>query len=82
MGKKMRKFNDVVRLAEFNRDLKRLLKRHRTLEDDLAVLVDTALFAFHKIDRDYPWIVRIDDLGTTRLPVYKVTRFACRSMKG
>lgn len=78
----MRKFNDVVRLAEFDRDIRKLKRRYRTLEDDLVTLVDTALFAFHKISQDYPWIVKLDDLGKVRLPVYKVKRFACRSIKG
>ena len=78
----MRKFNEVARLPEFDRDLKRLLKKYRTLEDDLAMLVGAALFAFHKLKVDYHWIVRIYDLGALRLPVYKVKHFACRSIKG
>lgn len=82
MGKKMRKFNEVVRLAEFDRDLKKLLKKYRTLEEDLSVLIDTALFRFHKIDSAYPYVVRIENLGTVRLPVFKVRRFACRAIKG
>ena len=83
MGKMMRmRFNDVVRLPEFDRDLKKLLKRYRTLGSDLEILVNTAVFLFHKVDPDYPHVSRIDDLGELRFPVYKVRRFACRSMKG
>ena len=82
MGRKTRKFNEVVRCPEFARDLKKLLKKHRTLEEDLATLVDVALFAFHKVGIEYPWIVRIDNLGPVRLPVYKVKRLACRALKG
>lgn len=82
MGKKTRTFNEVVRLPEFDRDLKRLLKKYRSLEDDLATLIDVALFAFHKLKVEYPWIVPISELGAVRLPVYKVRRFACRSIKG
>ena len=76
-----RGFRDVVRVPEFDRDLARLTKRFPTLEDDLSTLIGTSLLAFHKLGLNMG-IVRIDGLGRTRLPVYKVRKFACQSLKG
>lgn len=76
------KFREVVRLREFERDLKRLLKKHETLSEDLELLVNTQLIAYHKLDIDTRGVFRIDDLGRTSAPIFKVKKFACRSMKG
>ncbi len=75
------RFREVVRLAEFDRDVRALVRRFATLEEDLETLIHTSLFAFHKLDQDMG-IVPIAGLGKTRLPVFKVRKFACRSLKG
>ena len=77
-----KRFQRVDRLSEFDRDIKKLRKRYRTIDDDLGMLIDTLLFAYHKIVTKVDGVRRIDDLGDTRLPVYKVKKFACRSIKG
>ena len=77
-----KRFKRVDRLSEFDRDIKKLRKRYRTIDDDLGMLIDTLLFAYHKITTKVDGVRRIDDLGDTRLPVYKVKKFACRSLKG
>ena len=78
---KMR-FQRIIRLPEFTRDMKKLKKRYRTIESDLEILINTLLFAFHKLQIDVDSVKRIDNLGQTRLPVYKVKKFACKSLKG
>jgi len=80
-GKRMR-FREVRRLREFERDFKKLLKKYSTLEDDLAILVSAQLAAFHKLGLDNGGVFRIDDLGEMIVPVYKVKKFACRSLNG
>ena len=77
----MKKFSKVVRLPEFERDMKKLSKRFRTLEDDLDVFIDTALYLYHKLEMDYAGIVQISRLGI-ETPIYKAVKFACRSLKG
>ena len=74
-------FGEITRLPEFERDLKKLLKRFPTLVSDLNTLIDTLLFLHHKIT-PHPEVRQISDLGNTPLPVHKVRRFACRSLKG
>jgi len=78
----MKRFQRVDRLPEFERDFKKLEKRYRTLAEDLTTLIDTLLFAFHKLNIENDGVLRIDDLGDIRFPVYKVKKFPCRAMKG
>jgi hypothetical protein len=75
-------FKRVARLPEFEKDLKKLLKRYRTLEDDLANFLNVALADYHKNGFDNGGIVRIPDLGFDQPKIYKARKFACRSMKG
>jgi hypothetical protein len=42
-------FREIARLPEFERDLKALVKRFRTLEEDLATLLKTQLILLHKL---------------------------------
>ena len=76
-----KRFQRVDRLPEFDRDFKKLEKKLRTLTEDLTTLIDTLLFAFHKLNIENEGVKRIDDLGQVRLPVYKVKKFTCKSLK-
>ncbi len=65
-------------LAEFKRDLKTLLKKYRTLNDDLGVVkcvLDVSP------DERPPFSFRIDDLGL-KTCIIKIKKIACKSMKG
>ncbi|MBI3193654.1 MAG: hypothetical protein HYZ34_04185 [Ignavibacteriae bacterium] len=75
-------FHSITRLPEFEKDLKRLLKRFRTLDDDLDVFLRIALVDYHKNGVDNGGIVRIADLGIETPSIYKARKFACRSLKG
>jgi mRNA-degrading endonuclease RelE of RelBE toxin-antitoxin system len=76
------RFKSVVRLHEFERDLKKLAKKFRTIEDDLNIFVETELYLFHKLNIDNNGIFRIVRLPYEEPPVYKAKKFACRSLKG
>jgi mRNA-degrading endonuclease RelE of RelBE toxin-antitoxin system len=65
-------------LEEYGKDLKKLLKKYRTLEDDIAI-VKKVLTAEPK-ERP-PFSFRIEGLGLQTC-VIKVKKIACRSMKG
>jgi hypothetical protein len=62
----------------FNKDLKTLLKKYRSLKDDLDV-VRNVLEVFP--DERPPFSYRIDGLGLESC-VIKVKKIACRSLKG
>ena len=65
-------------LEEYRKDLKKLLKKHRTLGDDIAI-VKQVLTAEPK-ERP-PFSFRIDGLGLGTC-VIKVKKIACRAMRG
>ena len=76
------RFLKVLRLKEFEGDLKKLKKRYKTLEEDLEVFVHAQLLGFHLLGLDNKGVVHIDDLGSVTTPIYKGRKFACRSLKG
>lgn len=65
-------------LAEYQRDLKTLLKKYRTLNDDLSV-VKKVLEIFP--DERPPFSFRIDNLGLENC-IIKVRKIACKALKG
>jgi len=75
-------FNEVRELREFEKDLKKLIKRFRTLKDDLDIFTEKQLRLFHKLGVDNKGIVQISDLGIEYPKIYKARKFACRSLKG
>lgn len=75
-------FKDIVYLPEFEKDKKKLLKRFRTLDEDLEVFINVQLKLFHKLGLDNGAIEHISDLGITVPEIYKAKKFACKSLKG
>jgi len=65
-------------LAEFEKDLKNLLKKYRTLNDDLEVL--KKVLEVTPNERP-PFSFRIDNLGLNTC-IIKVKRIACKALKG
>lgn len=78
----MTTFNEIHRLPEFDKDIKKLLKKFRTLEDDLDVFVKAELVLYHKLKKDNKGIFPIPGLGVEKPKIYKAKKFACRSLKG
>ena len=65
-------------LDEFKKDLKKLLKRYRTLQDDLAIV--KKVLTVEPKERP-PFSYKIEGLGLKNC-VIKVKKITCRSMKG
>ena len=65
-------------LSEFKRDLKNLLKKYRTLNNDLDIV--KKVLEFTPNERP-PFSFRINNLGLETC-VIKVKRIACRALKG
>jgi len=65
-------------LDEFKRDVKKLLKKYRTLEDDLDVV---KMDLTDEPGESPPFSYRIEGLGLTTC-IIKVKKIACRAMKG
>jgi hypothetical protein len=76
-------FREIRETEKFQKEFKNLSKkRFKSLPSDLDVFKDTQLKLFHKQNIDNGGIVRISDLGIEYPFVYKVTKFACKSLKG
>lgn len=75
-------FHKIARHEGFSKDLKKLLKRFPTLETDLASFVNAQLVSYHKFQVDNNGIERLQRLGFEDPPIFKATKFACRSLKG
>ena len=65
-------------LSEFKKDLKILLKKYRTLPDDLDIVQKVLSIS---PDERPPFSFRIDQLGI-KTCVIKVRKIACKSLKG
>ncbi len=68
-------FEDLV---EFKKDLKNLLKKYRTLNDDLDIVKKVLEVT---PDERSPFSFRIDNLGL-RTCIIKVKKIACKALKG
>ncbi len=66
------------RLPEFEKDLKKLLKKYRSLNEDLEVLTKVLR---DEPEENPPFSFRIDGLGL-KTCVIKVKKIACKSLKG
>jgi len=75
-------FRETAHLPKFERDLKGLIKRFRTLEEDLATLLKTQLVLFHKLGVDNKGVFEIPGMPFDEPKMYKVKKFACRALKG
>ncbi|MCY7361087.1 MAG: hypothetical protein LH629_03315 [Ignavibacteria bacterium] len=65
-------------LHEFDKDLKHLLRKYRTLNDEL---VEVKIILKMKPDERPPFSFRIDNLGLETC-VIKVKKIACKALKG
>jgi hypothetical protein len=65
-------------LTEFKKDLKSLLKKYRTLNDDLEIVKKVLEIM---PDERPPFSFRIDNLGL-KTSIIKVKKIACKALKG
>lgn len=75
-------FKQIDYHEKFSKDLKKLLKKFPTLEGDLNSLIKAQLVAYHKHGVDNYGIIPVEGLGIVRPNIYKVKKFACKSLKG
>jgi len=75
-------FNKILRLPEFDKDLKRLKKKFRTLDEDLENHIRFELNLYHKLKKDNIGVFPIPGLGIENPKIFKAKKFTCRSRKG
>ena len=69
-------------IKEFQKDLKKLLKKYRSLEEDLETVkrATIELFHIHKIDNFS--IFPIPGFCSKKVQICKIKKFACKALKG
>ena len=75
-------FKQITTVPEFEKDLKKLMKRFSSLEEDLRMFIKVAMNAFHKQKIDSRAIFHISDLGIRSPKIFKAKKFACKALKG
>lgn len=66
----------------FQKDLKRLLKKFPTLEEDLETAKRNAIELYHLKNINNQSVFPIPDFCNDEILVCKVKKFACKSLKG
>lgn len=69
-------------IPEFDKDLKKLLKRFPTLEDDLITARKNAVELYHIHHIDNQSVFEIPHLTTKDIQIFKLKKFACKSLPG
>lgn len=77
-----RVFKEIRKLAEFEKDFKKLAKRFKTLDDDIETFINRQLKLTHKLGIDNKGVVPISGLGIEIPKIYKAKKFACKALKG
>ena len=76
-------FKEIHKLNEFEKEFRALLKKYRTLNEDLNTFINVQLKIAHKLNIiDNVSIVRISSLGINEPKIYKARKFACKALKG
>lgn len=66
----------------FLKDFKKLEKRFKTLASDLEVAKRNAIELTHTMGIDNRSVFRIQGIGSEQVHIYKLKKFACKSLKG
>lgn len=67
---------------EFQKDLKKLLKKYRSLEEDLELAKIAAIELFHLQKINNLSVFPISGFCTEEILVCKIKKFACKALKG
>ena len=66
----------------FRKDLRRLLKKYKTLEEDLETVKRDAIELYHLKCKDNQSVFPIQGFYTEEIRVCKIKKFACKALKG
>jgi len=66
----------------FQKDLKRLLKKYRTLKEDLETAKRDAIELYHLKRINNRSVFPIHGFCTETVQICKITKFACKALKG
>ena len=73
---------ETKRHEHFEKQLKRLIKKFRSLEEDLLVVEKNTIKLLHESRIDNNSIEHVPNLKHEEIEIYKIKKFACKSLKG
>ncbi len=73
---------EIGYLREFERELKKLRKKYRSLENDLQTFINTQLKLYHIKGIDNGEIKQLTYVEDEQFKIYKATKFACDALGG
>jgi len=79
---RIEEYFEVIRLQKFEKDMKKLSKKYRTLEDDLMRFLKGQVYMHHINGQKVKGLYRIPGLKIKGNKIYKATRFSCQSLRG
>ena len=68
--------------SKFDKDLKKLSKKLRTLKDDIEVAKRNVIELYHLQNIDNHSVFPIQSFCFDEVSVFKIKKFACKSLKG
>jgi hypothetical protein len=69
-------------IPEFDKDLKKLLKKFRTLEKDLDLAKQNAIELYHVRGMDNLSVFLIPGFSFDTVKIFKLKKFSCKVLKG
>lgn len=75
-------FKEISHVPEFEKDMKKLVRRFASLEEDLQTFIRVAMNLLHKQNIDNRAILQIPELSIHSPKIYKAKKFACKALKG
>jgi len=69
-------------IKSFQKDLKKLIKKYRTLEEDLETAKRNAIELYHLKNIDNRSIFPIEGFCSEEILICKIKKFACKALKG
>lgn len=69
-------------IPEFKKNFKKLLRKYRSLEEDLKLAKIAAIELYHLKDINNLSIFPIQNFCTEEIQICKIKKFACKALKG
>lgn len=66
----------------FDRQLKKLMRKYHSLNEDLDIAKRYSIEAYHIDDKNNESIWLIPQFDTKTIKIYKIKKFSCRTLKG
>ena len=67
---------------KFAKQFKKLIRKYRTLEEDLTIAKKFAIEAFHLYGINNETVFLIPKFDAKTLQIYKLKKFSCKALKG